>query len=106
MRKKTLFGAGGDTLERFSASFTADFRFAPLNVLVLILVCLAGLVVHLAIHPFELGVVIDVLAVALGLAFLLRIMQVWDTGAPLHDRAPPSTSSSATGRRARCSWRR
>jgi regulator of protease activity HflC (stomatin/prohibitin superfamily) len=78
MGKKTL-SLSTESLDRFSTTFAADYRFAPLNVLVLILVCLAGLVVHLAIHPFELRVVVDVLAVALGLAFLLRTMQVWDT---------------------------
>ena len=33
----------------------------------------------LAMHLFELGVVVDVLAVALSLAFLVRLLQIWDT---------------------------
>ena len=34
---------------------------------------------HLSLHAFDLGTVIDVLAVALSLAFLLRLTQIWET---------------------------
>ncbi len=34
---------------------------------------------HLVLHPFELGIVIDMLAVALSLAFLLRVTQIWES---------------------------
>jgi regulator of protease activity HflC (stomatin/prohibitin superfamily) len=79
MPKKTLGLSGTEALERFSTTFAADYRFGPLNILVLLLLCLAGLAAHLVVHPFDLGTVIDVLAVALGLAFLLRVTQVWET---------------------------
>jgi regulator of protease activity HflC (stomatin/prohibitin superfamily) len=79
MAKKTVGLSGLDSLERFSTTFTADYRFGPLNILVLLLLCLAGLVVHVLVHPFDLATVIDVLAVALSLAFLLRVTQVWET---------------------------
>jgi hypothetical protein len=54
-------------------TFAADYRVGPLNILVLLLLWLAGLAVHLTVHAFDLGTVIDVLAVALSLAFLLRM---------------------------------
>jgi regulator of protease activity HflC (stomatin/prohibitin superfamily) len=79
MGKKTVGLSGAEALERFSTTFAADYRFGPLNILVLLLLCLAGLGVHLALHTFELGTVIDVLAVALSLAFLLRVTQIWES---------------------------
>ena len=79
MARKIVGLSGTEALERFSTNFAADYRFAPLNILVLLLVCLAGLGLHLVVHPFALGVVVDMLAVALGLAFLLRVTQVWES---------------------------
>jgi hypothetical protein len=40
-----------DALERFATSFRADFRSAPLNIMMLIGICLLGMVVHLAVYP-------------------------------------------------------
>ena len=37
----------GLSLERFAASARADFRFAPLNALLLVVIFVAGLAVHL-----------------------------------------------------------
>jgi regulator of protease activity HflC (stomatin/prohibitin superfamily) len=79
MANKTVGFSGAQALERFSTSFAADYRFGPLNILLLLLLCLAGLTVHLTLHAFELGTVIDVLAVALSLAFLLRTTQIWES---------------------------
>jgi regulator of protease activity HflC (stomatin/prohibitin superfamily) len=79
MARKTLALAGTGSLERFSTTFAADYRFGPLNILLLLLVCLAGLALHLSLHSFQLAVVIDVLAVALSLAFLMRVTQVWES---------------------------
>jgi len=79
MAKKIVGISGAEALERFSTTFAADYRFGSLNILLLLLLCLAGLGVHLATHAFSLAVVVDVLAVALGLAFLLRATQVWET---------------------------
>ena len=79
MARKIVGLPGTEALERFSTTFAADYRFGPLNILVLLLLCLAGLGVHLSLHAFELGVVVDVLAVALSLAFLLRVTQVWES---------------------------
>jgi regulator of protease activity HflC (stomatin/prohibitin superfamily) len=79
MARKTVGRSGTEALERFSATFAADYRFGPLNILVLLLLCLAGLGVHLVWHEFELATVIDVLVVALSLAFLLRVTQIWES---------------------------
>jgi regulator of protease activity HflC (stomatin/prohibitin superfamily) len=79
MAKTNAGSFGTDALDRFSTSFTADYRFGPLNILLLLVLCLAGLALHLALHSFELGIVIDMLAVALSLAFLMRVTQVWES---------------------------
>jgi regulator of protease activity HflC (stomatin/prohibitin superfamily) len=79
MARKNVGRFGTQSLDRFSTTFAADYRFSPLNMLLLLMLCLAGLTVHLILHPFAIAVVIDVLAVALSLAFLLRVSQVWET---------------------------
>jgi len=65
-------------LEQFATSFQADFRFSPINIMALMVLCLAGLILHLLIFPFDLQVVITVVAVALTLSLLIRIAQVWE----------------------------
>ena len=67
-----------DALERFATSFRADYRFAPLNIMILVAVCLVGLSVHLAVFPFRLEVVITMIGVAIGLAVSFRFCQIWD----------------------------
>jgi hypothetical protein len=71
------FGLGA--LERFATSFRADYRFGPLNIMVLLAICLAGLSIHVAVYPFDIKVVITMLGTALSLAVLLRLSQVWET---------------------------
>jgi regulator of protease activity HflC (stomatin/prohibitin superfamily) len=56
----------------------ADFRFAPLNVLLLIAVSVAGLIVHLAVHGFSVDAVLLFLVSALILAAMIRLTQVWE----------------------------
>jgi regulator of protease activity HflC (stomatin/prohibitin superfamily) len=75
---KTSQSARLDVLERFATSFRADFRFAPINIMILVVICLAGLVAHLAVYPFELQAVITMIGVAIGLSALLRVFQVWE----------------------------
>jgi regulator of protease activity HflC (stomatin/prohibitin superfamily) len=65
-------------LEQFSASFTADFRFGPLNIMILVVICMIGLVVHLGAYPLDLEVVWTMIATALVLAVLFRVSQVWE----------------------------
>jgi regulator of protease activity HflC (stomatin/prohibitin superfamily) len=79
MARKNAGRFGMESLERFSTTFAADYRFGPLNILLLLMICLAGLGVHLTIHAFAIDVVVDMLAVALSLAFLMRVTQVWES---------------------------
>jgi regulator of protease activity HflC (stomatin/prohibitin superfamily) len=66
------------SFERFAASSRADFRFAPLNVLLLVGIVVAGLVAHLNVHEFTMDAVALSLGSALGLSILLRWTQVWE----------------------------
>jgi regulator of protease activity HflC (stomatin/prohibitin superfamily) len=70
------FGLGA--LERFATSFRADYRFGPINITVLLVICLVGLSVHLAVYPFDIQVVLTMLGAALSLAVILRLSQVWE----------------------------
>lgn len=70
------FGLGA--LEKFSSSFSADFRFGPFNILIVVAVCLVGLVAYLATHEFDIEVVLTMLGAAVGLAVLFRLSQVWE----------------------------
>jgi regulator of protease activity HflC (stomatin/prohibitin superfamily) len=68
-----------DALERFATSFRADYRFAPLNIVTLLGICLAGLVVHLAVFEFDLDAVIHLVGAAIVLASVFRLLQVWES---------------------------
>ncbi len=61
------------------SSIHADFRFAPLNALVLIGIFVAGLVVHLGTYSFSTTAVQLFMGSALVLAVILRIAQVWES---------------------------
>ena len=77
MKKKTgVLDLGA--LERFATSFRADYRYGPVNIMILLLVCFGGLAAHLALHDFQLEVVVGLLATAIALAFCLRVSQVWE----------------------------
>jgi len=67
------------TLEQFAISFHADYRFGPLNVAILLSLCLIGLVVHLQMYTFQLPVVITMAAVALGMVLVFRLTQIWES---------------------------
>ncbi len=81
-RLSERFTAGGSSFpisfERFSATGRADFRFAPLNALLMVGVVVAGLTVHLNVHEFSMDAVALSIGSALGLAVLLRWTQVWE----------------------------
>lgn len=68
----------GISLERFATGLRADFRFAPVNVLLLVAIFVAGLILHLSLHPFSVIAVVLALGSALVLAILLRLTQVWE----------------------------
>lgn len=66
------------SLEKFATTLRADFRFAPLNALLLVAIIVLGLVVHLAVYSFTINAVVLCLGSALALAVLLRLSQVWE----------------------------
>jgi len=70
-------------LDKFSTGMRADFRFGPLNIMILIGISLAGLITHLAIHPFRLSAVVTMISAALILAGLFRLTQIWESVAIL-----------------------
>jgi regulator of protease activity HflC (stomatin/prohibitin superfamily) len=57
----------------------ADFRFAPLNALLLVAVFVIGLVIHLVVFGFSFEAVVLAIGSALSLAILLRLSQVWES---------------------------
>jgi regulator of protease activity HflC (stomatin/prohibitin superfamily) len=68
-----------DILERFATTFRADFRFGPVNIILLVGLCLAGLVLHLAVYPFRIEAVITMVAIAVGLSALFKLSQIWES---------------------------
>jgi regulator of protease activity HflC (stomatin/prohibitin superfamily) len=66
-------------LEKFATTMRADFRFAPLNVLLLVGIFVIGLVVHMSQHSFNMHAVLLYLGSALCLAWLFRLTQVWES---------------------------
>jgi regulator of protease activity HflC (stomatin/prohibitin superfamily) len=66
------------SLEKFATSLRADFRFAPLNTLLLVIIFVAGFLVHLYRNTFSIEAVLLFLGSALCLAFLIRLTQVWE----------------------------
>ena len=76
--RNSLSGSKLGALERFATSFHADFRFGSLNIMVLVLICLLGLVIHLSVFPFRLSVVITMVVMALALSVLFRLSQIWE----------------------------
>ncbi len=68
----------GVSFERFSTSSRADFRFAPLNAMLLVAIFTAGLTVHLNLYEFSVDAVYLSLGAALGLTILVRLTQVWE----------------------------
>jgi regulator of protease activity HflC (stomatin/prohibitin superfamily) len=68
-----------DVLERFATSFRADFRFAPLNIMILVMLSVAGLIIHLEVYPFRIEAVITMIGSAIGLALVFRLFQIWES---------------------------
>ncbi len=68
----------GISFERFAMGLRADFRFAPVNALLLVAIYVAGLIVHLSLYPFSVIAVELALGSAVVLAILLRLTQVWE----------------------------
>jgi len=68
----------GFSIEKFATGLRADFRFAPLNVLLMVAFFIVGLVIHLTMHSFSMNAVLLFLVSALALGTCLRITQVWE----------------------------
>ena len=69
--------------DKFSTGFRADFRFGPLNIMILVAIVLVGLILHLNVFPFRLSAVVTMISAALILAGLFRLSQVWEAVAIL-----------------------
>lgn len=65
-------------LESFSTSFGADFRYGPLNIMVMMALCLGGLVLHLSLYPFSFSAVVATMGAGLIIAILCRGAQIWE----------------------------
>ena len=68
----------GFSLEAFATTLRADFRFAPLNALLLVGVFVVGLVIHLSVYAYTMQAVVLFLGSALVLVGLVRLFQVWE----------------------------
>jgi len=66
------------TLEMFSSSFSADFRFGPLNMMILLAISMVGLIVNVMVYPFQLMTILAIAVIAILLAMVLRFTQVWE----------------------------
>jgi len=69
----------GAYLDQVATTLRADFRFAPLNALLMISIFGVGLVVHLWRYAFSAEAVVLFLGSGLALAVILRLSQVWET---------------------------
>ncbi len=69
----------GEYWDRFSTTLRADYRFAPLNALLLVAIFVLGLFVHLSMYPFSPDAVLLFVGSALALAVILRLTQVWES---------------------------
>jgi regulator of protease activity HflC (stomatin/prohibitin superfamily) len=46
--------------------------------MILVALCLAGLIIHLSVFPFQLQVVITIVGIALSLSIIFRVSQIWE----------------------------
>jgi len=67
------------SLEKFATSARADYRFAPLNTVLLMGVMLVGLVVHVVVYEFSVTAVEYAIVGALVLAAAFRMHQIWES---------------------------
>ena len=66
------------SLEKFSASARADYRFAPLNILLLVGLMVIGLIAHSVRHEFSMEAAIYCIVAALVMAIAFRAAQMWE----------------------------
>ena len=93
------------SLEKFATTLRADFRFAPLNALLLVAIFVIGLVVHLANRTrSRWQAVVLCLGSALALAVLLAADPGLGGGGRAGHRRQPDRLPDRCGPRARCCW--
>ncbi len=66
------------SLERFASTARADYRFAPFNAFLLVIIMLAGLIVHVVLYELQAEAVVFAIVAALALAGTFRVAQVWE----------------------------
>jgi len=64
---------------RIAALRRGDFRFGPLNVFLLVVIFVAGLVVHLNVHAVTVDAVLFALCSAIALSVILNMFPFWET---------------------------
>jgi len=67
------------SLEKFAISFSADYRFGPINIFILVFITMIGLTIHLMLYPFSIQAVEFTVLAALALAVILRVTQIWES---------------------------
>ncbi len=66
------------SLESFSGTARADYRFAPFNALLLVSLMLAGLIAHTLVHEFSVAAAVYAIGAALLLVGIFRLTQLWE----------------------------
>jgi len=69
----------GFSPEIFATTLRADFRFAPINMMIMVVIFVVGLAVHLSLNEFSYYAVGICLGSAVVFPLILRIFQVWET---------------------------
>ena len=65
--------------KRIAALGRGDFRFGPLNVFLLVVIFVAGLVVHLNVHAVTVEAVLYAMCSAIALSVILSVFPFWQT---------------------------
>ena len=69
----------GFSPEIFATTLRADFRFAPINMMIMVVIFVVGLAVHLSLNEFSYYAVGICLGSAVVFPLILRVFQVWET---------------------------
>jgi len=69
----------GFSPEIFATTLRADYRFAPVNVMTMVIIFVIGLAVHLNLNEFSYYAVAICLGSAVVFPLIMRVFQVWET---------------------------
>ena len=64
---------------RLDSTLQADFRFGPLNMMLLVIISIGGLIADQSLYQFNLHKVIGMVVLALILAVVFRVAPIWDS---------------------------